>query len=404
MPPYSYPTFEEIEAKEWASNTVSNILSDISPVSFESDFSHPKRVQLEIETSSPADKKDYCDNNSHLRRSFSFLEGSLLSNLPSQKQQQKEQQQKEARNSRRSQSTILPSTHIISDASKSTMTRSAPTTPTNKLSPQPSFSSRIRHTWHMDRASVKQLFNTSDIQDNRKKSSKEQRGITVWRNTCQEYMLHPPPSLQIETKLPTKRSMQLSKFIMGELLSTEETYLNHLLTIKNFYMDPLLHAAKSQKSLVNIKDIETIFAFIPQLIILSTALVEQLHDTITPYLDDDSQSSQVAVGKAFCNLESYFDIYIAYAVNFSKSRKYLSKASSNIVYRQLVQDTMRKKETNRMVLSDYMIAPIQRITRYCLLLTDLQKHSNRSHPDYVYLARSLKTLSALAFAMDTIQQ
>lgn len=134
-------------------------------------------------------------------------------------------------------------------------------------------------------------------------------------------------------------------------------------------MDPLLHAAKSQKSLVNLKDIEIIFAFIPQLIILSTALVEQLHDTITPYLDDDSQLNQVAVGKAFCNLESYFDIYIAYAVNFSKSRKYLSKASSNIVYRQLVQDTMRKKETNRMVLSDYMIAPIQRITRYCLLLT-----------------------------------
>lgn len=404
MPPYSYPTFEEIEAKEWASNTVSNILSDISPVSFESDFSHSKRPQLEIETSAPVDKQDYHDNNSHLRRSFSFLEGSLLSNLPAQQQQQQQQQQKEARNSRRSQSTLLPSTHIISDASKSAMTRSAPTTPTNKLSPQPSFSSRIRHTWHMDRASVKQLFNISDIHDNHKKSSKEQKGITVWRNTCQEYMLHPPPSLQIETKLPTKRSMQLSKFIMGELLSTEETYLNHLLTIKNFYMDPLLDAAKSQKSLVNRKDIEIIFAFIPQLIILSTTLVEQLHDTITPYLDDDSQLNQVAVGKAFCHLESYFDIYIAYAVNFAKSRKYLSKASSNIVYRQLVQDTMRKKETNRMVLSDYMIAPIQRITRYCLLLTDLQKHSNRSHPDYVYLAKSLKTLSALAFAMDTIQQ
>lgn len=242
MPPYSYPTFEEIEAKEWASNTVSNILSDISPVSFESDFSHSKRPQLEIETSPPVDKNDYHDKNSHLRRSFSFLEGSLLSNLPSQQQQQQqEQKQKEARNSRRSQSTILPSTHIISDASKSAMSRSAPTTPTNKLSPQPSFSSRIRHTWHMDRASVKQLFNTSDIHDNHKKSSKEQRGITVWRNTCQEYMLHPPPSLQIETKVPTKRSMQLSKFIMGELLSTEETYLNHLLTIKNV---SILHVSK----------------------------------------------------------------------------------------------------------------------------------------------------------------
>jgi hypothetical protein len=83
---------------------------------------------------------------------------------------------------------------------------------------------------------------------------------------------------------------------------------------------------------------------------------------------------------------------------------------------------MRRKETNRMVLSDYMIAPIQRVTRYCLLLTgkirnfttgviclltcfkiDLQKHSNRSHPDYVYLEKTLTSLSALAFAMNTVQ-
>lgn len=226
MPPYSYPSFEEIEAKEWASNTISNILSDISPVSFESDFSNSKRSQLEIETPNTNFVGNGYHDNSNLRRSFSFLEGNLLSNLS-----QQQQQQKEARNSRRSQSTIVPSTN--SDAFKTTMTRSAPTTPTNKLSPQPSFSSRIRHTWHMDRASVKQLFNTSDIHDNHKKSSKEQKGITIWKNTCQEYMMHPPPSLQIETKPQTKRSIQLSKFIMSELLSTEETYLNHLLTIKN---------------------------------------------------------------------------------------------------------------------------------------------------------------------------
>ncbi|KAI7897997.1 Dbl homology domain-containing protein [Cokeromyces recurvatus] len=193
---------------------------------------------------------------------------------------------------------------------------------------------------------------------------------------------------------------------MTELLTTEETYLNHLLTIKNFYMDPLMHAAKrSQKksSLVNLKDVEIIFAFIPQLIALSTILVEGLHETVTQYLEDDSKKHALCIGKIFCSLEPYFEIYIAYSVNFSKSRKYLSKASSNIVYRQLVQDTIRKKETNKMLLSDYMIAPIQRITRYCLLLTDLLKHSISSNPDYTYLDRTLKCLSALAFAMNNVQ-
>lgn len=100
-------------------------------------------------------------------------------------------------------------------------------------------------------------------------------------------------------------------------------------------MDPLLVAAQKKSSLVNQKDIEIIFAFIPQLIILSTCLVQRLHETIT--LHDENEHNNASIGRVFCDLEPFFDIYIAYTVNFAKSKKHLSKASSNIVYRQLVQ-------------------------------------------------------------------
>jgi hypothetical protein len=127
-------------------------------------------------------------------------------------------------------------------------------------------------------------------------------------------------------------------------------------------MDPLIEAAsKNQKFLVNQKDIETIFAFVPQLIAISSALIEQLKKTI-------AYESIVSIGKVFCELENYFSVYIAFTINYPKSRKYLEKASSTIAYRQLIQDSARKRTANKMLLSDYMIAPIQRITRYCLLL------------------------------------
>lgn len=80
---------------------------------------------------------------------------------------------------------------------------------------------------------------------------------------------------------------------------------------------------------------------------------------------------------------------------------------------------------NRLGLADYAIAPIQRITRYCLLLKgviflfrtpihfvlthilllllDLIKHSTPAHPDYPYLERALKCMTALAIAMNNIQ-
>lgn len=100
-------------------------------------------------------------------------------------------------------------------------------------------------------------------------------------------------------------------------------------------MDPLLVAAQKKSALVNLKDIEIIFAFIPQLIVLSTSIVQRLHETIS--LHDENEQNDACIGKVFCDFESFFDIYIAYTVNFAKSKKHLLKASSSIVYRQLVQ-------------------------------------------------------------------
>lgn len=74
-----------------------------------------------------------------------------------------------------------------------------------------------------------------------------------------------------------------------------------------------------------------------------------------------------------------------------------------------------------MGLSNYMIAPIQRITRYGLLLkgkyddfnlnilylfvfyVDITKHSNPESPDFMFIQRSLKCHLALAHAMNEIQ-
>ncbi|KAG1445832.1 hypothetical protein G6F46_011321 [Rhizopus delemar] len=369
MPPYNYLiTFEELEAKEWASNTVADIITDVLPVSFDSGF-----ASLEV----------------------IYEEGQ------SQETENKERRLSLKRD--RSPSAIMTDHSIITS-------HSAPPSP-QSLSPKPSVSNRIRHSWQMDRTSVKQLLiNTPDLFNtlsacSHKITNKEQKGIAIWKSTYATYIVEPPPSLKIKPKPITKRSIQLSKFNMAELLTTEETYLTHLMIIKKFYMNPLLQAATQKGSLVNLKDVEIIFAHIPQLISLSSALAEQLHQAIISSEEKKSvidSQHEAPIGKIFCDFENYFGVYIAYAVNYSKSKKYLTKASSNIIYRQLVKDSIRKKETNKMLLDDYMIAPIQRVTRYCLLLKELQKHSDPTLPDYTYLDKAIKSLSALAVAMEHV--
>lgn len=100
-------------------------------------------------------------------------------------------------------------------------------------------------------------------------------------------------------------------------------------------MDPLIEAATVQpRPLVNLRDIETIFAFIPELISLSSTLVQRLNDAICTTEDGETQGY---LGQVFCDLEDEFEIYIGYATNFSKQQRCIIRADRSIVYRQLVQ-------------------------------------------------------------------
>lgn len=146
MPPFTYQSFEEIEAKEWASNTVKTILTDVRPVSFEA--------------------VDY-NGKGHLRRSLSFLESSLSP----------EKVNENAKWSRRSQSTILPSTHS-NDKQHNTSSLH-----------QPTFPCRLRNNWYST-PSLKSTLNV--LFNSRNKSNREKEGYTLWKNKIAEYSIHPP--------------------------------------------------------------------------------------------------------------------------------------------------------------------------------------------------------------------
>ncbi len=163
MPPYTYTTFEEIEAKEWASNTVNTILTDVSPVSFKSDcYFYNQQQKYNQATKLINESRRKIDNP--LRRSFSFLEGSLFSSPTAIEKEQK--------NARRSQSTILPAAPSI----------------------QPSTSTHVRN--QKNRAAAAVTYKTDLLDEcQRKRSNKAQKGITVWKNAFANYLIHPPQYL-----------------------------------------------------------------------------------------------------------------------------------------------------------------------------------------------------------------
>ncbi|GAN03427.1 hypothetical protein MAM1_0040d02880 [Mucor ambiguus] len=354
MPPHFPVEDTSYETKQWASATIDSLFSNNVPVSFE-----PCRPSLSvIQSDAPtivrkkSAKKPQSKNPA--RRSVSVLESSLFD--------------------RNGRVRVLQS-----DRASLCYSDSAPSlliTPQQQQQQPRSLSFRFKRP-------------STPPEKKRMLSLKGREGIDIWRNTFHLYL--------------SDSKMVISSWSIAPFtpLYTERTdnYRDDIFRAFVYYK-AVLAATTYPRPLVNIRDISTIFAFIPELIQLSSTLVNRLNEAICTTENGETQG---CLGKVFCDLEDQFDVYISYAANFSKQQRCIVKADRSIVYRQLVQDSLRKKETHRMGLSDYMIAPIQRITRYGLLLKDLTKHSDSNSPDFPFLQRALKCHLALAYAMNEIQ-
>ncbi|KAI9279459.1 Dbl homology domain-containing protein [Umbelopsis sp. AD052] len=208
-----------------------------------------------------------------------------------------------------------------------------------------------------------------------------------------------PPLFQ-QSDAQRIRTQQIRRFIIQEIYTTEQTYLDHLNIIKTMFMDPFIAAAtQTSRPLVNPNDISTIFAYIPNIIEVSDVLAYRFEAVAKSWHEQSS-----LIGAVFNQMENDFEVYIRYAVNFHHSQRCITRAHNNILYRRFIQESLRKKETNRMGLNDYMIIPIQRVTRYSLLLKDLKKHTPPNHPDYINIDKALKTMTGLALAMNDAQR
>ena len=60
------------------------------------------------------------------------------------------------------------------------------------------------------------------------------------------------------------------------------------------------------------------------------------------------------------------------------------------------QDLMTNPECDRLEVNDHLILPVQRVTRYVLLLQDLLKNTETTHPDYGNIVQALDMVRRLS--------
>ncbi|KAI7849005.1 Dbl homology domain-containing protein [Circinella umbellata] len=214
----------------------------------------------------------------------------------------------------------------------------------------------------------------------------------------------------------TNKDRTLCKFIINELYTTEKSFHQLLKLIQTRYMHPMITASQEPSSLVKESDIPVLFRHLPEMLQLSEKIVHMINrnhqrttssSSMLSTLSSTSANSSfslIRVGRMFQMLEQEMVVFLKYAVHYEAHSKLIRRACNNVVFLKIEQESLTRRDTNRMGISDYLIAPFQRVPRYCLLIKDLIKHTDRNDPQFAELDVALKLLTGLTVAMDHVQK
>ncbi|TPX53437.1 hypothetical protein PhCBS80983_g06293 [Powellomyces hirtus] len=164
--------------------------------------------------------------------------------------------------------------------------------------------------------------------------------------------------------------------VIRELEYTETNYRNDLHTLVEHIMKPLI-----AENIVRKADIDNIFKNVPELAKLSDSVSKELSDAAKVFEQDP-----FAVGPVFLKHVEEWNLYVKYVENYAMAKKTLRRLEDAVpggeTFKHFLERCRRKPECHRVDLSGFLILPIQRISRYWLLLERLGKYSDHRNPAY----------------------
>lgn len=164
------------------------------------------------------------------------------------------------------------------------------------------------------------------------------------------------PAVPVNKDLNEEQSKRRRRreFIMTELLQTERSYVKDLQTCIQFYLKELRNSKESQikpKEKIIFGNIEDIYEFHKEVFVKELEKYETMPED---------------VGHCFVTWAHKFDMYVNYCKNKPESTSVLMQAGFGSFF-----DSVQKVHNLEHPIPAYLIKPVQRITKYQLLLKDL---------------------------------
>ncbi|XP_017757831.1 PREDICTED: rac guanine nucleotide exchange factor JJ-like [Eufriesea mexicana] len=169
-----------------------------------------------------------------------------------------------------------------------------------------------------------------------------------------------------------------------EIFTTEVTYLRHLETLMEYFVQPMF-----ERKLLNHNLLLTLSENIKTLYNVSGELIKELKE--------DPQN----ITSAFHKVAPFFKLYSVYAYDYEQILSLLqAKQENDAVFKDFITKQETRPEVGRK-LPSLLIMPIQRVPRYKLLLREVLQHTSNKHKEYNLLQACLVEVEKAARHMNT---
>jgi len=185
-------------------------------------------------------------------------------------------------------------------------------------------------------------------------------------------------SKKLEEELKKENDERREK-IVDEILDTEESYVAALTTCHDVFIEPLL-----KNRIIPEDTTRIIFSNLDTIILPTNAkFLKSLKKLIS------SWTSESKIANLMLETIPNLDSYSTYVINYNKSVEAFNKSLEIPEFEEFLGEAERDSRCNFLSLVDFLIMPVQRLPRYELLISDLMKKTDSTHPDYENLKEAL---------------
>ncbi|CAH8871195.1 unnamed protein product [Trichobilharzia szidati] len=212
----------------------------------------------------------------------------------------------------------------------------------------------------------------------------------------------PPPqtekssSQRLSSAIPNPTDTDISRkvrerdFAVKELIETELAYNQSLIEVRDVFYKPL-KAAK----LLNAQLLDDIFPHWDELIETSTELCQDLKNYV------ETGSPVETIGQILLKHMVKFKVYRLYCIRQRVACETLQQClSSNYRLNQLVKIFEKNTKTKGLPLSSYLLKPMQRVTKYKLIVEKIVANTDPSYPNYGDFSKAHDLICSLLRSID----